>query len=203
MRSIVTVGWFFLCTSYLLRYRQINAKSKHFLLRTIRDSILTQQYPVDSTLTQKAISVIKLSTHIPGFHGRLDYDSTHLSQSRVKFDSNDSWVGHNPGSHCQAIVAVSFFQIILYGNIVYLGRNTWEQISENMKYSPDSPNESRQATSKPFLRRTQKFSTEPEPEATHKQNRRRGQPAGRQRMAKRRGRLAGSVGRRCDRLLQE
>ena len=81
----------------------------------------------------------------------------------------------------------------MYGNIVYLGRNTWEQISENMKYSPDSPNESRQATSNPFLRRTEKFSTEPEPEAMHKQNRRRGQPAGRQRMAKRRGRLAGSV----------
>ena len=70
---------------------------------------------------------------------------------------------------------------------------TWEEISENMKYSPDSPNESRQATSNPFLRRTEKFSTEPEPEARHKQNRRRGQPAGRQRMAQRRGRLAGSV----------
>ena len=34
-----------------------------------------------------AISVIKLSIHIPGFHGRLDYDSTNLGQSRVKFDS--------------------------------------------------------------------------------------------------------------------
>ena len=67
-----------------------------------------------------------------------------------------------------AIIEVSFFGIILYGNIVYLGRNTWEQISENMKYSPDYPNESRQATSNPFLRRTEKFSTEPEPEAMHK-----------------------------------
>ena len=70
---------------------------------------------------------------------------------------------------------------------------TWEEISENMKYSPDSPNELRQATSNTFLRRTEKFSTEPEPEARHKQNRRRGQPAGRQRMTKRRGRVAGSV----------
>ena len=72
---------------FLYRYRQINAKSQRFLLRTISDSNWTQQYPVDSTLTQMAISVIKLSTHIPGFHGRLDYDSTHLSQSRVKFHS--------------------------------------------------------------------------------------------------------------------
>ena len=71
----------------LYRYRQINAKSLRFLLRTISDSTLTQQNSIDSTLTQMAISMIKLSTHIPGFHGRLDYDSTHFSQSRVKFDS--------------------------------------------------------------------------------------------------------------------
>ena len=71
----------------LYRYRQINAKSSRFLLRTISDSTLTQQYPVDSTLTQMAISVTKLSTHIPGFHGRLNYDSTNLGQSRVKLDS--------------------------------------------------------------------------------------------------------------------
>ena len=98
-------------------------------------------------------------------------DSTMTRLIWVRVESNlthDSWVGHNPGSHYQAIVEVSFFGIILYGNIVYLGTNTWEQISENMKYSPYSPNESRQATSNPFLRRTEKFSTEPEPEAMHK-----------------------------------
>ena len=91
-------------------------------------------------------------------------DSTMTRLIWVRVESNlihDSWVGHNPGSHCQANVEVSFFGIILYGNIAYLGRNTWEQISENMKYSPDSPNESRQATSNPFLRRTEKFSAEP------------------------------------------
>ena len=49
-------------------------------------------------------------------------DSTMTRLIWVRVESNlthDSWVGHNPGSHCQAIVKVSFFGIILYGNIVY------------------------------------------------------------------------------------
>ena len=80
--SNVAVGWFFLCKV------TDNCKILTFSLRKISDSALTQVVSSwlnsDSNDNQRDSTLTRL---ILDFHGRLDSDSTHLSQSRVKFDS--------------------------------------------------------------------------------------------------------------------
>ena len=84
VRSNVAVGWFFLCKA------TDNCKILTFSLRKISDSTLTQAVGIQLTqrwLKWQSAWFYSDSTHILDFHGRLDSDSTHLSQSRVKFDS--------------------------------------------------------------------------------------------------------------------
>ena len=83
VRSNEAVGWLFLCNAtYECKILTFSLRKNQWPNFDSNSIQLTQLW-----LKWRSAWFDSDSTHIFDFHGRLNSDSTHLSQSRVKFDS--------------------------------------------------------------------------------------------------------------------